>query len=258
MPLCAKNTSNSRQRSHWVGFLFIFLLLNNLAQRWLFQIPSKLYRRHFLCRWIIGCSPSYVLTLSSGIVLTAASGALFIYYHGHGSTILQDGRRLVLALFLFFAALWAQIDFVNLLIAPGSLTTCQVTLVFSTVSDQLARVALEQFLLWSVGVSAKATFELMILQGVLAIRLVAGGMLVGFTRPEFAPACLARTSLMPVSIVVLALDLVIIGGLILRSLRKSHPTHSRMAGAHGDHKKALMFTVMGFVLWTGVSKISCL
>lgn len=39
---------------------------------------------------------SRLLTKPSGILLQAASGALFIYYRGHGSTIFQDGRRLAL------------------------------------------------------------------------------------------------------------------------------------------------------------------
>ena len=193
-----------------------------------------------------------MLIFRSGILLTAASGALLIYINGHGGTILQDGRRLVLALFLFFSALWALADFVNLMI--NSSVACQSVLVFSSASDQLARVTLEQFLLWSVGNASKVTAERLITQGILAVRLVAGGVLVGFTRPDFAPVCVAQTSLFPVSIVVLALDALLIGVLIIRGLGKSRETQPGIASMRKERSKALMFTAIGLLLWTAVSR----
>ena len=59
-------------------------------------------------------------------------------------------------LFLLFAALWAQLDFLNLLLPVTSTIACQATLIFSTLFDQLARVGMEQFLLWSVGHGTKS------------------------------------------------------------------------------------------------------
>ncbi len=164
-------------------------------------------------------------------------------------SIFQDGRRLVLILFLIFAALWAQIDFVNLLIPTTQSASCQGLLGVTTALDQLARVAMEQFLLWSVGQGTKLTAERLILQVVLLIRLVAGGILVGMTRPQFAPLCLARTSLLPVGIVVLALDAVIIIVLLIRAL---------LLGNFGDkgfkqrQSKALICAITGLAVWTGV------
>jgi hypothetical protein len=158
-------------------------------------------------------------------------------------------------LFLFFAALWAQIDFLNLIIPSTAPTACQATLVFSTMSDQLARVGMEQFLLWSVGHGTKATAERLILQAILGVRLVAGGLLVGFTRPDFAPVCVARTSLMPISILVITLDFVIIGVLFIRALALGmfRDLPDKRSSTLQEQSKALTLTIVGFTVWTGVS-----
>lgn len=176
----------------------------------------------------------------SGILLSAASGALFLYYNGHGSQIFKDGRRLVLVLFLLFGALWAQVGFFNLMVTSTLTTTCQALLVFTTMFDQIARVSIEQFFLWSLNQGTKATAQQLVLQGILGIRLIAGGLLVGFTRPDFKPVCVARTSVLPISIVVLVLDAIIIGVSLIRVLRK-------------ERSKGLMICMVGFAVWTGVS-----
>jgi hypothetical protein len=157
-------------------------------------------------------------------------------------------------LFLLFSALWAQLDFVNLLLPLKSSTACQTTLIFSTASDQLARVGIEQFLLWSVGNGSKATVEQLIMQAILGIRFVAGGLVVGFTRPEFTSACVARTSVLPVAIVAIALDFIIIGVLIVRTLlfgmvRDFREIRSRV---HQEQSKALVLSVTGLFIWSGV------
>ena len=63
----------------------------------------------------------------------------------------------------------------------------------------------------------KVTTERLILQVILFLRMVAGGLLVGFTRPDFAPVCVARTKLLPIAIVVLVLEAIIIGVLLVRA-----------------------------------------
>ena len=192
--------------------------------------------------------------LYSGILLQAAIGALYIYQKGHGSTIFQDGRRLVLLLFLLFAALWAQMNWINLLLPTTSSTACQATLVFSTTFDQLARVGVEQFLLWSVGHGTKLTAERLTLQVVLFIRMVVGGVLVVFTRPDFAPVCVARTSVLPVSIVVLVLDVIIIGVLLIRaiSLGMFGDLRRNSSSTRQEQSKALLLSIVGFTVWTSV------
>jgi hypothetical protein len=156
-------------------------------------------------------------------------------------------------LFLLFAALWAQISFLNLLIIASHPTICQATLIFSTAFDQFARFTLEQFLLWSVGQGTRANAGRLILQAILGIRLIAGGILVGFTRPDFAPVCIARTSVEPVGIVVIVLDFVLIGMLLVRSVslgmfRDMKDSRSSTRG----QSKGLIFTIVGFTVWTAV------
>lgn len=154
-------------------------------------------------------------------------------------------------LFLLFTALWAQVDFLNLLILNPKL--CQATLIFSTAFDQVARLLLEQFLLWSVVRGTKANAGQLALQGVLGLRLVVGAILVGFTRPQFTPVCVARTSLEPIAITVLVLDFVIIGILLIRLLSLGIFRDLRDSRSSSrDQSKGLILTVGGFILWTGV------
>ncbi|KAF4637775.1 hypothetical protein G7Y89_g294 [Cudoniella acicularis] len=110
---------------------------------------------------------------------------------------------------------------------------CQALLVFTTGFDQMARVVMEQFFLWSLNQGTKVTAQQLVLQGILVIRMIVGGLLVGFTRPDFAPVCVARTSVLPISIVVLALDVIIIGVSIIRVTRR-------------ESSKPLMLSILGF------------
>lgn len=154
-------------------------------------------------------------------------------------------------LFLLFSALWAQINFLDLLIPTTSNRTCQIGLLFSMSFDQLARVAIEQFLLWAIGHGTKITAVRAILQGILAIRLIVGGIMVGFTHPQFAPSCVAQTSLLPIAIVVLVLDIIIVGFLLIQA-----SLLGMFAGRRDKHRvqsKALLFLIAGFVIWTAVS-----
>src|SRR4051812_15689625 len=104
------------------------------------------------------------LTGSSGIVLNAASAALFLYSKGNGSSIWRDGQRLVLIIFLLSSALWAQVDFITTIIDPKATTSCQVGILFSTFFDQLARCAMGQYLLWAINTGGKSGARQMIPQ----------------------------------------------------------------------------------------------
>ncbi|TGO62913.1 hypothetical protein BCON_0016g00060 [Botryotinia convoluta] len=199
--------------------------------------------------------PDAIQTLSAafsfGILLQAATGALLIYARGHGSNIFKDGRRLVLVLFLLFSVLWAQIGFLELLMPTTGAGVCQVGLIFTTGFDQLARVAIEQFLLWSIGHGTKITVIRAILQGLLAVRLIVGGVLVGITRPQFSPTCVAETSIVSVAIVVLVMDLIIVGALLVQA---------GSLGMFGDRRedrkvqsRALLLVIAGFAVWTVTS-----
>lgn len=94
------------------------------------------------------------------------------------------------------------------------------------------------------------------MQGVLFIRLVAAGVVVGFSRPSFEPTCVARTSLLPASISVLAVDLILIGFLIIRaaSLGMFSDLRGKESSLKKEQSKAFILTTTGFVLWTAVSQ----
>lgn len=125
------------------------------------------------------------------------------------------------------------------------------------VADQLARVSLEQFLLWSIARGTRISPVAFVMQGVLLLRLVAGGILVGFSRPSFEPTCVAQTTLLPSSIVVLCLDLIIIGFLIIRamSLGMFKDLRDKKSSSKKQQSKAFILTVAGFLVWTAVSSI---
>ncbi|OWP02957.1 hypothetical protein B2J93_3537 [Marssonina coronariae] len=192
---------------------------------------------------------------SFGTLLQAATGALFIFYGLYRSTIFRDGRRLVLMLFVLFSALWTQVEFLNLLLPDTRATVCQGIVLISTVFDQLARFGIEQFLLWSVGNVTKLTADRLILQGMLFLRLVAGGLLVGFTRPHPGPVCVARRAVAPIGIVVLVLDGFIVGMLLLRVtlLGNSGNLVQKSADMKWQQRKASIWTVIGLGIWTGTS-----
>jgi hypothetical protein len=192
-------------------------------------------------------------------VLNAASAALVLYLRGYGvAAACRDSQRLVLVLFLLSAALWAQIDFITILLdITASSMPCQVGVIFSSVFDQLARFSIEQFLLWALnnnssnGNGAKVSPLQLIAQVVVLGRFVAGAVFVGFTRPQTDTFCVARTAALPVGIVVSALDAAIILLLVVRAYSAGGAVR-----VDADRARALMFVLLGLGLWTGVRRTS--
>lgn len=137
----------------------------------------------------------------------------------------------------------------------GKLNICQITIVASSTFDQVARVSIGGFLLWSVGHTAKSSAEKYGLGALLGIRALAGGFFVAFTRPQFKPVCLARSSLLPASITVLALDGIVIGILTIRvfTLGLLKASREPIPSTNKTQSKSLMLCTLGFVFWTGVS-----
>jgi len=188
-------------------------------------------------------------------VVTAASAALFLFTRGHGSSIFRDGLRLVLITFLLSSGLWAQIDFITTVIDTTSGTmSCQVGLIFSTLFDQLGRFAMEQYLLWAMVTPGKSSAGGMITQVFVAARFIVGGVFVGFTRPQVDTFCVARSSLMPIALTVIALDGVIIASLASRALMTGLVTDAREHKTSSPRSKCILFVMVGFVIWTAVSK----
>jgi hypothetical protein len=187
-------------------------------------------------------------------VVNASSAALFLFTRGHGSSIFRDGLRLVLITFLFSSALWAQIDFITTVLDTTSGTiSCQIGLIFSTLFDQMGRFAMEQYLLWAMVTPGKSSAGGMITQVFIAARFIVGGVFVGFTRPQVDTFCVARSSLMPVALTVIALDGVIIVSLAARALMTGLVEDARKRKASSPRSKCIVFVMAGFVIWTAVS-----
>lgn len=189
-------------------------------------------------------------------MVNAASAALFLFTRGHGSSIFRDGLRLVLITFLLTSALWAQIDFITTVIDTTSgAMSCQVGLIFSTLFDQLGRFAMEQYLLWAMVTPGKASAGGMVTQIFIAVRFIAGGVFVGFTRPQVDTFCVARSSVMPVAFAVIALDGLIIASLAARAFMTGLVADAQSGKASASRSKCILFVMVGFVIWTAVSKI---
>lgn len=186
-------------------------------------------------------------------MVNAASASLFLYVKGQGSAIFRDGLRLVLITFLASAAVWAQVDFVTTLVSIGATSGCQVALIFGTVFDQLARVFMEQYLVWAVGSGgAVSATEHLFSQILVAIRFVLGLAFVGFSKPTFNPICVAQSSLLPIAITVITLDAVILGALVIRAFSSGLVQDVTESRPGFRRSKAILLTIGGLAVWMGV------
>ena len=190
---------------------------------------------------------------NSGFVVNAASAALFLYINGHGSSIFRDGQRLVLITFLLSAALWAQVDFITTVIDARATMSCQIGIIFNTLFDQLARFSIEQYLLWAINSGTKPGASQMIMQTIVGGRFVLGMVFVGLSRPLADPICLPRSSVLPVAIVVVAVDAAIILSLTWMAFSAGLVRHVRGHEEAAPRSKSILLVILGFAIWTGVS-----
>ncbi|KAJ2894756.1 hypothetical protein MKZ38_007241 [Zalerion maritima] len=196
-----------------------------------------------------------VAAFSFGIVFNAASAGLFLYIKGHGSSIFRDGLRLVLITFFASAALWAQLSFVATIIDQSATSPCRVALIFTTIFDQLARVAVEQYLLWAVAQHrpGKMTIAQLIPQILLLGRIIVGGVFVGFTRADFSPVCSPVSTLFPIAIATIALDAIIVAALGVGAFSSGMYEQMRDKKEEAGKSKAVFFSILGLAVWTASS-----
>ncbi|KAM0331706.1 hypothetical protein ACHAQA_003385 [Verticillium albo-atrum] len=188
-----------------------------------------------------------------GIVFNSASAALFLCIQGQGTKVFRDGLRLVLITFLASSALWAQIDFIATLIDPASPLGCQVAVVFASSFDQIARLALEQYLLWAINSGVKPSPDTFIPQALLFIRLLVGGIFVAFQRPQLLPVCQPSNNMVAIGIAVAATDAVIIAIFILRAFMTGLVQDFQEKRPGFQRAKAVLLLIAGLALWTGAS-----
>lgn len=146
-------------------------------------------------------------------------------------------------------------DFANFLIPATSSNICQGTVIASTLFDQVARVSIGGFLLWSVAHTTKSSAERYLLGALLGLRAVAGGIFTGFARPQFAPVCVAQSDFLPASITVLGIDAIAIGIVVIRIFTLGlHQDVRNVRSSTGQvQSKSLIFVTAGFTIWTLVS-----
>ncbi|KAI2617821.1 hypothetical protein GGR54DRAFT_199287 [Hypoxylon sp. NC1633] len=189
-----------------------------------------------------------------GILFNAASAALVLYVIGHGSAIFRDGLRLVLILFLTSSAAWALVEFLATIIEPTAASTCQVAVIFSSVFDQMGRVFVEQYLVWAARNEGKNTALSVAPQILVLGRFGVGIAFVGLTRSEFDPTCVPLSSVLPLAIIAIALDVVIVSLVAIQGLSMKS-TNAPDDRQDLNRKKGVTLITIGLAIWIGMSVI---
>ena len=197
-----------------------------------------------------------IVAFTLGIAFQAGAGAFFLYIGGRNKKIFRDGLRLALITFIASAALWSQIAFAATLIEPTTPTGCQIAVIFSSSFDQLARFALEQYLIWAINSGLKKAPDTFVPQAILIIRLIIGGIFVGFQRPQLSPVCQTSTDMTAVGIAVIASDAVMVSILIARACMIGLVQDIREKRPGVQRSKAVVYLIAGLALWTAVGLLS--
>lgn len=127
---------------------------------------------------------------------------------------------------------------------------CQIGIIFATVFDQLARFSIEQYIHWAQNTGEKVSAVQIIPQVLILGRLVAGGVFVGFARPQTDSFCLAASSELPISIVVVSMDAAIFLCLITRAVAQNTTFHTDY---QASKRKSLFWVMLGLAIWIGTS-----
>ncbi|KUI69356.1 hypothetical protein VM1G_05596 [Cytospora mali] len=207
---------------------------------------------------IPGTMSALIAAFQFGIVVNAASAALFLNVKGYGSSIFLDGKRLALIIFLLSAALWAQVDFITILIGSAGASSCQVGVIFTTVFDQLARYSIEQHLLWVINAGTEAGAGQYIPQGLLAGRLIMGGVFVGFSRHQLDTVCAPVSSILALAIAVVAVDAAAVAILATRAASVGIFKRMKEGGQHSARGKAVVAVLIGLTIWLATSVVMLL
>ncbi|PON25666.1 hypothetical protein TGAM01_v205551 [Trichoderma gamsii] len=195
-------------------------------------------------------APALVATFVFGLVVLAASAAIFFFVKANRSPLLRDELRLALVFFLATSTLWGIIEFVATLVPHNVTSACQVAISFATVFDQLARFSVEQFLLWGVNGGMKVSKLSLVLQGGLFLRFILGAVFVGVQRPQFDPVCVATNLILPIGIVVMVVDIamVMILGIKAFLAKKSDAIRPELSRTN-----TLILVTVGLGMWTALS-----
>lgn len=106
---------------------------------------------------------------------------------------------------------------------------------------------MQQSLIWTLNNSTQGSgVNALLAQGFVLVRLVLGGVFVGFQRPQLDALCLARTLVLPTGVVVSVVDVVFVAALLTRVISHGKSWDGVISG-----RAALLITV-GLGIWTAV------
>ncbi|KAL7790427.1 hypothetical protein V8C37DRAFT_417478 [Trichoderma ceciliae] len=195
-------------------------------------------------------APALVATFIFGFVVLAASVATFFFVNANRSPLFRDELRLALVLFLATSALWGVLEFVTTLVSENVTLACQVVISFAAIFDQLARLSVEQFLLWGVSGGMKVSKLPLVLQGALFLRFIIGAVFVGVQRPQFEPVCVASNLVLPVGIILMVVDMAMIMVLSTKAVLSKNGNALR---PELSRTNTLIFVAAGLGIWTALS-----
>ncbi|OAA51696.1 hypothetical protein NOR_00289 [Metarhizium rileyi] len=194
-----------------------------------------------------------VATFAFGAVVCASLGIVLFHLRGGALSLLRGGLRLVLAGFLLFATLWAVDGFIATFIDRGSTAGCQIAISFAAAFDQLARIALEEFLFWAMNGDIRPTLGVLFPQAVIFIRFIIGGIFVGVQRPQFKLVCVATNILWPLGVVVLCMDAFIVLALVTRASSVGVFRDLKAEDLVGSRSRGISLTMVALGLWIPLS-----
>ncbi|KAI1656314.1 hypothetical protein F4813DRAFT_131244 [Daldinia decipiens] len=201
-----------------------------------------------------GTTQALLAAFFFGILFNAASAGLVLYAVGHGSAIFRDGLRLVLILFLTSSAAWALVEFLATIIEPTAASMCQVAVVFSSIFDQMARVFVEQYLVWAARTEKKSIPNI-VSQFLILVRFGVGMAFIGLTQSDFNPTCVPISSVPPIAITTIVLDAIILALIpvqVLSSASTSGVSSNRQAPLG---KRSVILVTVGLAIWIGTSVV---
>ncbi|KAK4067486.1 uncharacterized protein Triagg1_7666 [Trichoderma aggressivum f. europaeum] len=195
-------------------------------------------------------APALVATFVFGLVVLAASAAIFFFVKASKSPLIRAELRLALSFFLAASTLWGIFDLASTLVRDNSAPACQTVISFAAVFDQVARVSAEQFLLWAVNGGIKVTKLSLAMQGALLVRFILGAIFVGVQRPQFEPVCVASNLVLPIGVIVMVTDVAMVVALSTKVVleKKSNAIRPELFRTN-----ALIFVTAGLGIWTGLS-----
>ncbi|UKZ80969.1 hypothetical protein TrVFT333_008735 [Trichoderma virens FT-333] len=195
-------------------------------------------------------APALVATFVFGLVVLAASAAIFFFVKASRSPLFRDELRLALSFFLASSALWGVLDFAATLVHQNAPSACQTVISFAAVFDQVARVSVEQFLLWAVNGGIKVTKLSLAMQGSLLVRFILGAIFVGVQRPQFEPVCVASNLVLPIGVIVMVTDVAMVAALSTKIVlaKKDNTLRPELSRSN-----ALIFVTAGLGIWTGAA-----